>query len=156
MILNSGWAQKGEWASRPLQYQFFETNVAGEEFFDRLNSYRKALPPNPDLLEVYHICLVWGLEGKYKLQGREKLKDLIHDLFREIEGRRGEQPAFSPHAERREEVLDLVKRGVPAWVIGVCSVSIVFFFYVALSVLIHHEGTTVVQSLQELAERALP
>jgi type VI secretion system protein ImpK len=100
--------------------------------------------------------LLWGFEGKYKLQGREKLKDLIHDLFRDIEGRRGEHPALSPHAERREEVLDLVKRDLPAWVVGVCSVSIVFFFYIALSVLIHQEGTTVAQTLQEFAERALP
>ena len=33
MIFNSGWSKKQEWASRPLQYQFFETHVAGEEFF---------------------------------------------------------------------------------------------------------------------------
>ena len=156
MILHSGWAQKQEWASHSLTFQFFETNVAGEEFFDRLNSFRRALPPNPDLLEVYHVCLVLGFEGKYKLQGREKLKDLIHDLFRDIEGRRGELFSLSPHAERREEVLDLVKRDLPAWVVGVCSVSIVFFFYIALSVLIHQEGTTVAQHLQELAARALP
>ena len=156
MILNSGWAHKQEWTSRLLQFHYFETNVAGEEFFDRLNSLRRALQPDPNLLEVYHVCLVLGFEGKYKLQGRDKLKDLIHDLFRDIEGRRGELPPLSPHAERREEVLELVKRDLPAWVVGVCSVSIVFFFFIALSVLIHQEGTSVAQQLQELATRALP
>ena len=38
MILQSGWDQKSRWASSPLQYQYFQTQVGGEEFFRRLNA----------------------------------------------------------------------------------------------------------------------
>ena len=155
MILSSGWPHKEEWASRPLQFQYFETNVAGEEFFTKLDSFRRALPINPDLLEIYHVCLVLGFEGQYKLAGREKLKDLIHDLFRDIQGRRGEPPPLSPHAQRHEEVLEVVKRDLPAWVMAVCAVAVVFFLYVSLSVLIHQEGSSVAESLRTLASNTV-
>lgn len=156
MIFSSGWAHKEEWASRPLQYQFFETNIAGEEFFNRLESLRKALPVNPDLLEVYLICLTLGFEGQYKVHGRERLKDLRHDLFREIHAKRGGPSPLSPHSQRHEEIIDVVKRDLPAWIVAVGAVSIVFFFYVALSVLIHQESLSVADRIHTLAVQANP
>ena len=74
MILQSGWDQKNHWASHLLQYKYFQTQVAGEEFFHHLMTLRRALPVNTDLLEVFHACLVLGFEGKYKLEGTRKVK----------------------------------------------------------------------------------
>lgn len=156
MILQSGWDQKSQWASSPLQYQYFETHIAGEEFFERLNALRRAHPVNADLLEMFQTCLVLGFEGKYKLEGREKLKDLTHDLFREIEGIRGDLPPFSPQAERSEVVLDMVKQEIPAWVILACSVAIVFFSYVGMSVLISQETEETFIHLNELIGSSKP
>lgn len=156
MIFNSGWSKKQEWASRPLQYQFFETHVAGEEFFQRLQAIRKRLPVNGDLLEVFYICLVFGFEGQYKLQGREKVKDLIADLCREILGVRGEFRQMSNNAQRKDEVLEVVKRDVPVWVVGVFSIAIVCIFYVALFVLMQQETGSVTRSLEQLAVEVIP
>ena len=156
MILQSGWEQKSQWASSPLQYQYFETQVAGEDFFNRLQALRRAHPVNADLLEVFQTCLVLGFEGKYKFEGREKLKDLSHDLFREIEGIRGELPVISPHGERSEVVLDMVKQEIPAWVILACSAAIVFFSYVGMSVLISQETEETFIHLNELVGSARP
>ena len=156
MIFTSGWTHKDEWASRPLQYQFFETNIAGEEFFTRLESIRKALPVNPDLLEVYLVCLTLGFEGQYKIHGRERLKDLRHDVFREIHAKRGDPAPLSPHGQRHEEIIDVVKRDLPAWIVAVGAVSIVFFFYVSLSVLIHQESVSVADRLQTLMVQTNP
>ncbi|MDH5428983.1 MAG: type IVB secretion system protein IcmH/DotU [Nitrospirota bacterium] len=156
MILQSGWDQKSQWASQLLQYKYFQTQVAGEEFFHHLTTLRRALPVNPDLLEVFHACLVLGFEGQYKLEGREKLKDLKHDLFRDIQGLRGEIPPLSPHAERHEVVLDVVKHEIPAWVVLACSLAVAFFSYVGMSVMIHQEAETTFGHLSELVETSQP
>ncbi len=156
MILQSGWDQKNQWASHLLQYKYFQTQIGGEEFFHHLTSLRRALPINTDLLEVYHVCLVLGFEGKYKLEGREKVKDLYHDLFREIQGIRGVIPPLSPHAERSEIVLDVVKQEIPAWIVVACSLAIVFFSYVGMSVMIHQESDTTQAYLSELVESSKP
>jgi len=156
MILQSGWDQKSQWASHLLQYKYFQTQVAGEEFFHHLTTLRRALPVNPDLLEVFHACLVLGFEGQYKLEGREKLKDLKHDLFREIQGLRGEIPPLSPHAERQEVVMDVVKQEIPAWVVLACSLAVVFFSYVGMSVMIHQEAEATLEHLLELVETSQP
>ena len=156
MVLQSGWDQKSLWASSPLQYQYFQTQVGGEEFFRRLDALRRVHPVNADLLEVFQACLVLGFEGKYKLEGREKLKDLTHDLFREIEGIRGDLPPFSPQGERNEVVLDIVRQEIPAWVILACSVAIVFFSYVGMSVLIVQETEDTFIHLNELAGSSKP
>jgi type VI secretion system protein ImpK len=156
MILQSGWDQKNQWASHLLQYKYFQTQVAGNEFFDHLTSLRRALPVNTDLLEVFHACLVLGFEGKYKLEGREKLKDLKHDLFREIQGLRGEIPPLSPHAERHEEVMDVVKQEIPAWIVVACSLAIVFFSYVGMSVMIQQESETALSQISELVGKSKP
>jgi type VI secretion system protein ImpK len=150
MILQSGWEQKSQWAASPLQYHYFQTQVAGEEFFRRLKDLRQAHPVNADLLEVFQVCLGLGFEGKYKLEGREKVKDLTHDLLREIEEIRGDLPPLSPHGERNEVVLDMVKQEMPAWVILACSAAIVFFSYVGMSVLISQETEETGIHLDEL------
>ncbi len=156
MILQSGWDQKNQWASHLLQYKYFQTQVAGEEFFQHLTALRRAFPLNTDLLEVFHACLVLGFEGKFKLEGREKLKDLNHDLFREIQGLRGAIPPLSPHAERHEVVMDVVKQEIPAWIVVACSLAIVFFSYVGMSVLIHQESEATLGHLSELVETSKP
>ena len=152
MVINSRWSQKAQWTSRPLQYDFFGEFIAGEGFFKRLDSLRSAMPVNADLLEVFALCMILGFEGQYKLQDRDKLKGLIEDVTREIQAKRGELPALSPHGQRPEELLDMVKRELPAWVVLVISLGIVFFFYLTLSILMTHDAENVVNELKRLVQ----
>jgi type VI secretion system protein ImpK len=152
MIINSRWAHKEQWTSRPLQYEFVGDFNAGEGFFRRLETIRSSMPLNADLLEVFALCLILGFEGQYKLQDREKLRGLLEDVTREIQARRGDVPALSPHAKRPEELFDLVKREVPAWAPIVISVGIVVFVYLALSLLMSHDAGTVADELKRLLQ----
>jgi len=152
LIINSRWPHKEQWASRPLQYDFFGEFVAGEGFFKRLDVIRTAMPLNADLVEVFALCLILGFEGQYKIQDRDKLKGLLDDVTREIQARRGEVPALSPHGTRPEELLDLVKHELPAWVPVVISIGIVVFFYLALSLLMSHDAGTVADELKRLLQ----
>jgi type VI secretion system protein ImpK len=152
MLINSRWVHKDEWAARPLQYEFFGEFTAGEGFFKRLETIRGGIPVNADLLELYTYCLMLGFEGQYKLQDRDKLRGLVDDLSRQIQGKRGEIPPLSPKGRRPEELLELVKRELPVWVIVVTSVSLVLFFYLGLSFLVGQDTAYVDQELKRLLQ----
>jgi len=148
MILNSPWPQRDEWALQPLQFRFFGTRIAGEEFFIKLNIIRRAMPINMALLEIFYSCLVLGYEGQYTLEDREKLKGLIHDIYREFHAKEKDTLLLSPHGERPEEVLELVKHRLPAWVVVVASVAIILFVYTGFSLLIKYDASTVADELR--------
>lgn len=152
MLINSRWTHKDEWAARPLQYDFFGEFVAGEGFFKRLEQIRGGIPVNADLLELYTYCLMLGFEGQYKLENREKLRGLIEDLTRQVQGKRGEIPPLSPKGRRPEELLEMVKRELPVWVIVVTSVSLVLVFYLGLSFLIGQDASYVDNELKRLLQ----
>lgn len=61
------------WERNPLQLRLFGEHLAGEHFFDRLEELRRQGAARLPSLEVYHYCLLMGFEGKYRLEGTEKL-----------------------------------------------------------------------------------
>ena len=79
-IMSSSWSRKDSWSSNTLQYEFFRENIAGVEFFNRLEALRRSPAADAGLLEVYYLCLVLGFEGQYKIHNREKLKFLRKNL----------------------------------------------------------------------------
>ncbi len=148
MILNSGWDQKAEWAKIPLQFVFFQERNAGTKFFENLSKLRTAIPSNIPVLEVYFFCLALGFEGKYKLYERERLREILHDVRRELVNAFDDARWLSPaEGKAPKELMEEVKQGLPVWVVGIASVSIVFVGYLILSALINYEGTTVINTL---------
>lgn len=154
MIINSRWTHREQWASRPLQYDFFGEYVAGEGFFKRLETIRRAFPLDTNLVEVYGLCLIFGFEGQYRLHERERLRGLIEDVTREIQAKRGDVPSLSPHGRRPEELMELVKRELPAWVVLVTSAGLVLLFYLALTFLINQDVDQVVDQLKKLLQES--
>jgi type VI secretion system protein ImpK len=152
MIINSRWANREQWSARPLQYDFFGEYVAGEGFFQHLDTIRRSLPLNADLLEVYGLCLILGFEGQYRINEHERLRGLIEDVTREVQAKRGDVPVLSPHGKRPEELMELVKRELPVWVVLVTSAGIVFMFYLALFFLISQDAGHVVDQLRRLLQ----
>jgi type VI secretion system protein ImpK len=156
MIINSRWTHREQWASRPLQYDFFGEYVAGEGFFKRLESIRRSFPLDVNLLEVYGLCLIFGFEGQYRLQERERLRGLIEDVTREVQAKRGDALVLSPHSRRPEELMELVKQELPVWVVLVTSAGIVLLFYLALTFLINQDVSQVLDQLKKLLLQESP
>jgi type VI secretion system protein ImpK len=152
MIISSRWTNREQWSARPLQYDFFKEYVAGEGFFQHLDTIRRSMPLNADLLEVYGLCLILGFEGRYRIHEREKLRGLIEDVTREVQAKRGDVPALSPNGKRPEELMELVKRELPVWVVLVTSAGIVLLFYLALLFLIRQDAGHVVDQLRKLLQ----
>lgn len=154
MIINSRWTHREQWASRPLQYDFFGEYVAGEGFFKRLDSIRRAFPLDANLLEVYVLCMIFGFEGQYRVHERERLRGLIEDVTREIQAKRGDVPALSPHGKRPEELMELVKRELPVWVVLATSAGIVLLVYLALTFLINQDVGHTLDQLKKLLQES--
>lgn len=152
MILGSSWSLRDQWFSRSLQYEFSGENMAGVEFFTKLDAIRRGVPFNSDLLEIYYFCLVIGFEGQYKIHGREKLKQLIDEVGKEIMTRRKESPTLSPSGRRPDELINSVSDSLPAWVIFAASAGFIFLLFTALSFLVSHDADSLVRYLNQLGE----
>jgi type VI secretion system protein ImpK len=103
------------WERNPLQLRLFGEHLAGEHFFDRLEELRRQGAPRLPSLEVYHFCLLMGFEGKYRLEGTEKLGYLTARLGDEIVYLKGKRHGFAPHALPPDHIRHSLRRVVPLW-----------------------------------------
>jgi type VI secretion system protein ImpK len=120
IILRSQYGVRDAWERRPLQLVMFGDQLAGENFFVRLENLRARGAVHVQALEVFHMCLLLGFQGRYILEGSEKLKYLTARLGDEIAGMKGKAAAFAPHAQRPDQIVNKLRNDVPLWVL--CSV----------------------------------
>ncbi|MCE7032266.1 DotU family type IV/VI secretion system protein [Lysobacter sp. GX 14042] len=108
-------ALREEWERNPLQLRLFGEHLAGEHFFDRLEELRAQGAPRLPSLEVCHYVLLLGFEGKYRIEGPEKLGYLVARLGDEITYLKGRRAAFAPHWLPPDRVAHALRRVMPLW-----------------------------------------
>jgi type VI secretion system protein ImpK len=118
VILMSQFSVRDSWQRQPLQLQFFGEQLAGEQFFVKLEALRREGAARIQILEVFHMCLLLGFQGKYILEGSEKLSYLTARLGDEIAHLKGSRAAFAPHWAAPDRVVNKLKNDVPLWVIA--------------------------------------
>jgi len=84
IILRSPYGIRDAWERRPLQLVLFGDQLAGENFYNRLEALRARGSAHLQALEVFHMCLLLGFQGRYILEGSEKLAYLTARLGDEI------------------------------------------------------------------------
>lgn len=117
VVLMSKMRMRDVWERRPLQLEFFGDQLAGERFFEQLEMLRQGGAPRLQVLEVFHMCLLLGFQGRYVLEGSEKLNYLTARLGDEIAQLRGRRAVFAPHWAAPDRVAHVLKREVPLWII---------------------------------------
>ena len=116
------------WESR-LELEIFGSNVAGEEFFNKLEQI-KSDKGRDGVLEIYYLCLALGFEGRY-VRRPERLRTYLSDFEQSVESKGAAE--LSPHGGRPKEKAARRSGGIPAWVpwvfsaVGVVAVGVVFF-----------------------------
>lgn len=118
IVLRSVPKLRDDWERYPLQLQFFGEQLAGEQFFSRLEVIRRAGVARVQVLEVYHLCLLLGFQGRYLLEGSEKLAYLTARLGDEIVHLKGRRAPFAPHWAPPERIVHALKHQVPMWVLA--------------------------------------
>lgn len=110
------------WVVNPMQLEIYGDNIAGQEFYRKLETMLEDPENNRDALEVYYLCLSLGFEGKYKIGNAEEREKVISDLARVlIKMDNSNVSALSPHALRLtiKQKQGVKKTGlVPLWVLG--------------------------------------
>jgi len=117
-VLMSGFKARESWQRLPLQLQFFGEQLAGEQFFEKLEELRRQGAPRVQTLEVFHMCLLLGFQGKYLLEGSEKLSYLSARLGDEIARMKGHGAGFAPHWSAPDRIQNQLKNEVPLWIMG--------------------------------------
>jgi len=106
-----------QWESR-LEMRYFHTNIAGDEFFDKLDEMLKqvrgASEPPYGVLEVYYICLTLGFGGMY-IGDSDRLQEYIRKLQDVLDVRNPK--IISPNGKRPEEIIKKQRSRIPNWII---------------------------------------
>ncbi len=156
-ILSSRSGIREAWERRPLQLALFGDQLAGEHFFDKLDTARNGGAPRLNALEVFHMCLLLGFKGKYLLEGPEKLKYLTAQIGEQIAHIKGKPAGFAPRAIAPDQITHALKREVPVWVIGSVLALFGLLAYLALNSYadrVAHDTLEPFQNIVQLAPRA--
>ena len=116
IILRSPYALREAWETRPLQLRLFGDQLAGEHFFHKLEELRARGARHLAALEVFHLCLLLGFQGRYALDGEDKLNYLCARLGDEIARMRGKARGFAPHVERPDQIANKLRSDASLWV----------------------------------------
>lgn len=115
IILSSDFGIREDWERAPLQLRMFGEHLAGDRFFDKLEMLRTDPVANIETLEVFHTCLLLGFQGKYLLEGTEKLNYLISRINQEITHARGGKAEFAPNWKLPQRFQQYVRHELPLW-----------------------------------------
>jgi len=145
MVLSQPSPIRDAWELQPLQLRLFGDHLAGEHFFERLEELRAQGAPRLPSLEVYHYCLLLGFEGRYRLEGPEKLGYLTARLGDEIVYLKGKRAGFAPHWPPPDNIAHALRRIVPLWLPAAVVVAVGLLGYFGMRAWTGH------QTEQELA-----
>jgi type VI secretion system protein ImpK len=152
IILNSDFGIRDEWERNPLQLRLFGEHLAGEGFFDRLENLRLEPQKHIETIEVFYTCLLLGFQGKYLLEGEDKLGYLTARIGQEITSFRGGKPDFAPHWKPAFRFQEFVRHELPSWVFYALLALVAMILFLAFTYLLSSRTKELsrVQSLASL------
>lgn len=106
---------RDQWQLRPLQLFLYGDQLAGDRFFSRLEELRGQGIVRLPSLEVYYLCLLLGFQGKFRIEGAEKLGYLTARLGDELIYLKGKRTSFAPHWAAPDSANYPLRRYVPLW-----------------------------------------
>jgi type VI secretion system protein ImpK len=155
LVMSKGGELRDYWLPRSLQLQLFNTNIAGEGFFNNLQNIRHD-PSRMEVLKVYYLCLLFGFQGQYRVRGGEiELASIIEDVGASL-SRAGmiREAGLAPHAARPQENVGGTRSHMPLVYISIAAVAASLGIYFFLQYMVDKQAETLVEHLDELHEQA--
>jgi type VI secretion system protein ImpK len=152
IILRSPYTVRDAWQTRPLQLTLFGDQLAGEHFFHKLEHLRSRGAVHLQALEVFHMCLLMGFQGRYALDGDEKLKFMCATLGNEIARMRGKARAFAPHAERPDQIANKLRNDLSLWVLTAVFALAGLGAYIGLRASLSHSTNEALAGYNDLVK----
>jgi type VI secretion system protein ImpK len=131
IMLNAAFPLHEEWEKFPLQLEYFREHLGGVKFFENLEELLKNAQQEADVVEVYYVCLLLGLKGKYKIYMEDQLKGVIDATANELRRvGRLQETDLSPNWRVSDQPPPPPKRGIPLWLKICAGLLLVFVFMV--------------------------
>lgn len=83
-VLTANFPLKIEWEKNPLQLEYFGEQLAGNKFFEKLESMLSQIEVTQDAVEVYYYCMLLGFKGRYAVYEQEKLLAIMQKTANEL------------------------------------------------------------------------
>jgi type VI secretion system protein ImpK len=130
IIWYSQWASKRSWESK-LQRLLLPSTTGGNVFFEELDKIREN-DSKTEVLEVYYMCLMLGLKGKF-VTDQKGLLEYIENLRKELKPEVVKK--LSPHGDRQEA--PIIRRTIPWWgkiAAGVLCIVLPILLFIVLKI----------------------
>ena len=137
-VLTARFPLKHEWEKNPLQLKYFGEQLAGNKFFDKLESMLAQIEVTQDAVEIYYYCMLLGFKGKYAVYEQEKLLETMQKTANALVKVGKIKPVdLSPNWVANDQPKPPEKRGMPVWAkIGAfAALGLSFIVYLVLFLL---------------------
>jgi type VI secretion system protein ImpK len=115
-ILTNNFPLKIEWEKYPLQLELFGEQLAGNKFFEKLESMLKQIEVTQDAVEVYYYSMLLGFKGRYAIYEQDKLLSIMQETANALVKVGKIKPVeLSPHWLANDQPKPPEKRGMPIW-----------------------------------------
>jgi type VI secretion system protein ImpK len=134
ILVRTNWPGRPEWQASPLQFQHFQENTAGENFFKRADTLCNQ-PHRAHVLQVYFLCLSLGFQGRYAMAPPGELEATHRRIAAVVQTSSLSAEVLSPHALPKDAGQSLMQREGPIVRIGLaCLAAAILFFSMLLLV----------------------
>lgn len=137
-VLTNNFPLRNEWEKNPLQLKYFGEQLAGNKFFDKLESMLSQIEVTQDAVEIYYYCMLLGFKGKYAVYEQDKLLDTMQKTANALVKVGKIKPVdLSPNWVANDQPKPPEKRGMPVWAkIGAfAGIGFAFIIYLVLFLL---------------------
>lgn len=115
-VLTANSTIRNEWERNPLQLKYFGEQLAGNKFFDKLESMLPQIEVTQDAVEIYYYCMLLGFKGRYAVYEQEKLLAIMQNTANQLVKVGKIKPVeLSPNWIANDQPKPPEKRGMPIW-----------------------------------------
>ncbi|MEQ1762200.1 MAG: type IVB secretion system protein IcmH/DotU [Pyrinomonadaceae bacterium] len=115
-VLTANFPLKHEWEKNPLQLKFFGEQLAGNKFFDKLESMLPQIEVTQDAVEIYYYCMLLGFKGRYAVYEQEKLLATMQNTANQlVKAGKIKSVELSPNWLANDQPKPPEKKGMPIW-----------------------------------------
>lgn len=137
-VLTANFPLRHEWEKNPLQLKYFGEQLAGNKFFEKLESMLGQIEVTQDAVEIYYYCMLLGFKGRYAVYEQEKLLATMQKTANALVKVGKIKPVdLSPNWVANDQPKPPEKRGMPVWakVGALGGLGLSFIIYMVLFLL---------------------
>jgi type VI secretion system protein ImpK len=115
-VLMNNFPMRDQWEKYALQLEYFGEQLAGNKFFEKLDSMLNQIEVTKDAVEVYYVCMLLGFKGRYAVYEQEKLLETMQRTANAlVKSGKIVSAELSPHWLANDQPEPPKKRGMPVW-----------------------------------------